>query len=84
MGPLSAKSDPGRNLVRPHSSSAGRTRQEIAYGRRGQGYVFGAFCPATGAAFTRLYPGRGTAHWVAFLEEVESWLDLTGILDRAS
>ena len=74
MGPLSAKSYPGRGLVRPHSSPAGRARQEIDYGRRGKGYVFGAFCPATGAAFTRLYPGRGTAHWVAFLDEVESWL----------
>jgi hypothetical protein len=74
MAPLSAKSYPGRDLVRPHSSPAGRARQEIDYGRRGKGYVFGAFCPATGAAFTRPYPGRGTAHWAAFLEEVESWL----------
>src|SRR4029079_12372724 len=65
---------PGRSLVRPHPPPAGRARQEIDYGRRGKGYVFGAFCPATGAAFTRPYPGRGTAHWVAFLEEVESWL----------
>jgi transposase len=78
MGPLSAKSYPGRDLVRPHSSSAGRARQEIDHGRGAKGYVFGAFCPATGAAFTRLYPGRGTAHWVAFLEEVESWLTQGG------
>ena len=41
---------------------------------RGKGYVFGAFCPATGAAFTRPYPGRGAVNWVAFLEEVEGWL----------
>jgi transposase len=34
----------------------------------------GATTPATGAAFTRPYPGRGTANWVAFLEEVEGWL----------
>ena len=75
MGPLSAKSYLGRDLVRPHPPpAAGRARQEIDYGRRGKGYVFGAFCPATGAAFTRPYPGRGTAHWVAFLEEVEGWL----------
>jgi hypothetical protein len=74
MGPVSAKSYPGRDLVRPHPPPAGRARQEIDYGRRGKGSVFGAFCPATGAAFTRPYPGRGTAHWVAFLDEVENWL----------
>ncbi|WP_336492089.1 transposase [Methylobacterium nigriterrae] len=74
MGPLSAKSYPGRDLVRPTPPLAGRARQEIDYGRRGKGYVFEAFCPATGAAFTRPYPGRGTAHWVAFLEAVAAWL----------
>jgi DDE superfamily endonuclease len=74
MGPVSAKSYPGRDLVRPQPPPAGRARQEIDYGRRGKGYVFGAFCPATGAALTRPYPGRGTASWVAFLEEVEGWL----------
>src|SRR5215207_1389764 len=74
MGPVSAKSYPGRDLVRPQPPPAGRARQEIDYGRRGKGYIFGAFGPATGAAFTRPYPGRGTAHWVAFLEEVEGWL----------
>jgi hypothetical protein len=55
MGPVSAKSYPGRELVRPQPAPAGRARQEIDYGRRGQGYVFGAFCPATGAALTRPY-----------------------------
>jgi hypothetical protein len=74
MGPLSAKSYLGRDLVRPHPPPAGRARQEIDYGRRGKGYVFGAFCPTTGAAFTRPYSGRGTANWIAFLEEVERWL----------
>jgi len=74
MGPLSAKSYPGRDLVRRHPPPAGRARQGIDYGRRGQGYVFGAFCPATGAAFTRSYPGRSSANWLAFLEEVEGWL----------
>jgi transposase len=74
MGPLSAKSYPGRDLVRPQPPPTGRARQEIDYGRRGKGYVFGAFCPATGAAVTRPYPGRSAANWVAFLEEVEGWL----------
>lgn len=74
MGPLSAKSYLGRDLVRPYPPPAGRAWQEIDYGRRGKGYIFGAFRPATGAAFTHPYPGRGTAHWVAFLEEVDGWL----------
>jgi transposase len=74
MGPLSAKSYAGRELVRPQPPPAGRARQEIDYGRRGKGYVFGAFCPATGAALTRPYPGRGATHWLAFLEAVEDWL----------
>src|SRR4051794_41358915 len=79
MGPLSAKSYPGQALVRTAATAqpAGRARLEIDYGRRGKGYVFGAFCPATGAAFTRSYLGRGTANWVAFLEEVEGWLPQT-------
>jgi transposase len=74
MGPVSAKSYAGRALVRPQQPPAGRARQEIDHGRRGKGYVFGAFCPATGAALTRPYPGRGTAHWVTFLEAVDAWL----------
>ncbi len=74
MGPVSAKSYPGRGLVRSHPPPTSRARQEIDYGRRGKGYIFGAFCPATGAAVTRPYPGRGTGHWVAFLNEVEHWI----------
>jgi transposase len=74
MGPLSAKSHPSREPVRTHASPAGRARQEIDHGRRGRGCVFGAFCPATGAALTRPHPGRGTSNWVAFLDEVEGWL----------
>ncbi len=75
MGPTSANSYPGGEPVRvePHPA-AGRAKQEIDYGRRGKGYIFGAFHPATGAAFTRPYPGRNTANWVDFLEQVETWL----------
>jgi transposase len=71
MGPLAAKSYPGQAPIR---TPPGRAPQEIDYGRRGKGYIFGAFCPATGEAFTRPYPGRSTAHWVDFLEAVEGWL----------
>ena len=74
MGPESAKSFPGQTLVETSGPAAGRARQEIDYGRRGKGYIFGAFRPATGEAFTRPYLSRSTACWVAFLEEVELWL----------
>src|SRR3954453_20973191 len=59
MGPQAAKSFPGQQPIHtdPRSGAdggdrrpAGRARQEIDYGRRGQGYVFGAFRPATGEA----------------------------------
>lgn len=77
MGPESAKSFPGQRLVPvdPHGTRRGRATQEIDYGRRGYGYIFGAFVPATGAALTAPFPRRTTAHWVAFLEQVEGWLD---------
>jgi transposase len=77
MGPESAKSFPGHRLVRHDPSGQRRPRatQEIDYGRRGYGYVFGAFAPATGAAFTAPYARRTTANFVAFLELVEGWLD---------
>src|SRR3712207_3091436 len=74
MGQPSGESYPGQAPIRTRPPPAGRARQEIDYGRRGKGYVFGAFCPATGAALTRPYPGRGAADWAAFLGEVESWL----------
>ena len=55
----------------PTGRAAGRAKQEIDYGRRGKGYIFGAFRPATGEALTRPYPSRSTANWVDFLEQVE-------------
>ena len=77
MGPARAKSFPGPRLVRaaPGGARRGRATQEIDYGRRGYGYVFGAFVPATGAVLTAPYPGRTTANWVDFLARVEAWLD---------
>jgi len=77
MGPESAKSFPGQRLVLVDPDGARRTRatQEIDYGRRGSGSIFGAFVPATGAALTHPYPRRTTANWVAFLAQVEDWLD---------
>ena len=42
MGPQSARSYPGRRVVKPAPPKAQRAKQEIDYGRRGKGYVFGA------------------------------------------
>jgi transposase len=71
MGPESAKSHPGHEVIRPALDAERRARatQEIDYGRRGKGYIFGAFEPATGQAFTAPYAGRTIATWVAFLDQ---------------
>ena len=81
MGPESAKSFPGQQVVRVTASdllaatpSAERAKQEIDYGRRGKGYIFGAFRPATGEAFTRPFARRTSVNWVDFLEQVDDWL----------
>jgi hypothetical protein len=91
MGPEAAKSHPGHDVIRPDPSGERRVRakQEIDYGRRGKGYVFGAFVPATGAALTVPYAGRTTASWVDFLEQVDAWVDdeadrVYAILDNLS
>ena len=71
MGPVASKSYPGQRVVRSAAPDAERARQEVDYGRRGKGYVFGAFCPATGTALTATYDGRTATNWVDFLEQVE-------------
>jgi hypothetical protein len=80
MGPEGVKSFPGHEVVRgaPEAEPrrpAGRARQEIDYGRRGKGYIFGAFQPASGEALTQPYAGRTIANWVDFLERVDAWID---------
>lgn len=81
MGPQSARSYPGQQPVRtePKDSDgerrpAGRAKQEVDYGRRGKGYIFGAFRPATGEAMTRPYGSRSAANWADFLGHVEGWI----------
>ena len=78
MGPLHAPSYPGRELVPtrpgPPEAPAARAKQEIERGHRGSGYVFGAFRPVDGEAFTAEYDRRTSENWVAFLEEVEAWV----------
>ena len=76
MGPMSARSHPGQELVRPHAGagrSAQRARQELDYGRRpNEGYVFGALLHATGEAITDTYTSRSIANFVDFLDQVEA------------
>jgi transposase len=81
MGPESAKSFPGRRPIRaaPRGGPegpvpAGRARQEIDYGRRGRGYIFGASRPATGEALTHPYPSRSAANWADSLVKAEAWI----------
>ena len=80
MGPEAAKSFAGQELVRAHPQDAPvkqlaeRATQEVDYGRRGKGSIFGAFQPASGAAFTRPYARRTTANYVDFLEQVDTWI----------
>jgi transposase len=80
MGPEAAKSWRGQQPIRtapmeaPTPRPAGRARQEIDYGRREKGYIFGALQPATGAAYTAPYLGRTIANWVDFLAQVDAWL----------
>jgi hypothetical protein len=82
MGPEAAKSFPGTRVVRGRPSAAAaaagaptpRATQEIDYGRRQSGYIFGAFVPATGQALTQPYPARTAANFADFLEQVDTWL----------
>lgn len=80
MGPVAAKSYVGQQLIvagPTEDQGAQRARQEIDYGRRGKGYVFGALQPTTGETYTESYQGRTIANWVDFLERVDHWIDPT-------
>jgi hypothetical protein len=76
MGPQAAKSYPGHQLVHQAASQrpAERARQEADYGRRGKGYVFGAFRPASGEALTETYESRSAVNFADFLAKVDAWL----------
>jgi transposase len=86
MGPERAKSTPGNRLVRAQAQDqadgtvrpAERATQEADYGRRGTGYIFGAFRPATGEAFTKPYERRPAANWADFPAHVEAWAPSDG------
>jgi transposase len=74
LGPESAKSYPGQEAVDATKRPGARAKQEIDYGRRGKGYIFGAFCAATGEAFTQDYRRRTIVNWLDFLERVDAWV----------
>jgi hypothetical protein len=53
MGPESAKTFKGSAILRPPTDERRlRAPQEVDYGRRGKGYIFGAFMPQSGEALT--------------------------------
>jgi hypothetical protein len=77
MGPEADKSHQGQYLVKAlptEERSAERAKQEINYGRRDKGYIYGAFCPATGEAFTAAFPCRALEYWSPFFEQVDAWI----------
>jgi transposase len=76
MGPESAKTVKGAQIVPPSADDDRRVRVpvEVDYGRRGKGYIFGAFRPHDGAAFTEAYGRRTIVNWVDFLGKVEDWI----------
>jgi transposase len=72
-----------------HGSHEPRATQEIDYGRRGKGYIFGALQAVTGEVVTSPYRGRTTANFVDFLERVDAWIPeeverIYAILDNLS
>jgi transposase len=72
MGPTSAKSYPGQEVIKISARPAERAKQEIDYGRRAFGYVYGALWETTGQCWTGCYPGRCAVHFVDFLCSVDS------------
>lgn len=80
MGPERAKSFLGQQVVYAVPSAdrpTERARQEIDYGRRGLGYIFGAVQPATSLAMTMPYDRRTIVDFADFLTQVDAWLPST-------
>jgi hypothetical protein len=80
MGPVAAKSYQGQELIQVLPSQgtvekpAQRARQEIDYGRREKGYIYGALQPINGRAMTEPYEHRSAVLWADFLEKVDAWI----------
>jgi transposase len=71
MGPVSAKSYPGQQAINVTVRPAQRAKQEIDYGRRDLGYVYGALWETTGDCWTQCYPQRAKKYFIDFL----CWVD---------
>ncbi len=71
MGPVSAKSYQGSQLIDTTKRPAERAKQELDDGRRGKGSVFGALWETTGACYTQCYPRRTKTAFLDFL----CWVD---------
>ena len=71
MGPVAAKSYPGQQAIDIQARPAQRAKQELDYGRRGKGYVYGALWASTGTCWTQCYARRIKAHFVDFLGYVD-------------
>jgi transposase len=67
MGPVSAKSYPGQEAINLTLRPAQRATQEIDYGRRDMGYVYGALWETTGDCWTQCYPQRAKKYFIDFL-----------------
>jgi hypothetical protein len=89
MGPVSAKSYLGQQALDVQVRPAQRAKQEIDYGRRAKGYVFGALWETTGACWTQCHPRRTKAAFIDFLRWVDEQIPagkqhLYAILDNLS
>ena len=79
MGPESAKSHPGMQLLpavemTTHGRQQPRATQAIASGRRGKGSIVGALQATTGEVLTEPYLGRTITNFVDFLAKVDCWI----------
>ncbi len=75
MGPVSAKSYPGQQAINVTVRPAQRAKQEIDYGRRAKGYVYGALWETTGQCWTQCYGGRTIPNFIDFLCEVDAQIE---------
>jgi hypothetical protein len=66
MGPVAAKSYPGQEAIDGNARPAERAKQEIDYGRRAKGSVYGALWKTSGDFWTQCYPRRIKAHFIDF------------------
>lgn len=64
---MAAKSYLGQEAIKVQVRPAQRAKQEIDYGRRAKGYVYGALWETTGDCWTQCYPRRCKAHFIDFL-----------------